>query len=358
LYERLAVTESEERAQILRELAEVERRHAAHWERRLTEAGAEVPSPSAPGWRTKMLGGAARWLSTSAVLGLIERAERADAGMYDADPDAAPGMAADERGHAEALSSLRVGTIGGGLNLPKNTSAPEAIGHRETWHRGDRSGTLRAAVFGISDGLVSNTALVMGFAGSGAGRGTVLLAGVAGLLAGAFSMAAGEYVSMAGQREMFEREIALEAVELEENPEEELEELILLYRAKGLTPEQSREIAERIMADRDVALDTLAREELGIDPEELGSPWKAAGASMASFSVGAVLVVLPYLFGGGTAAFATAVTMAVVAMFVVGAGLGLLNGRSVLRSGLRQTAVGVIAAAVTFMVGMLIGVTG
>lgn len=358
LYDRLANSETGERAEILRELAEVERQHATHWERRLAEVGAEVPPPSAPGWRTRMLGGATRWLPTSAVLGLIERAERADAGMYDADPDAAPGMAADERGHAKTLSFLRVGAGSGGLGLPDDTSAQEMIGRRESWHRGDRSGTLRAAVFGVSDGLVSNTALVMGFAGSGAGRDVVVLAGIAGLLAGAFSMAAGEYVSMAGQREMFEREIALEAAELEENPQEELEELVLLYRAKGLTPEQSREIAERIMADRNVALDTLAREELGIDPDELGSPWRAAGASMASFAIGAVLVVLPYLFGGGTAAFATAVSLAVGAMFVVGAGLGLLNGRSILRSGLRQTAVGVTAATVTFVVGALIGAAG
>ncbi|MEJ2578128.1 MAG: VIT1/CCC1 family protein [Kineosporiaceae bacterium] len=358
LYERVAAAESGERADILRELADVERRHAAHWEQRLRDAGQDVPEASAPGWRTRMLGGAARWLSSSAVLGLIERAERADAGMYDADPDAAPGMASDERGHARALAALRVGTTGGGIALPEGGSAQLAIGTRETWHRGDRSGTLRAAVFGISDGLVSNTALVMGFAGSGAGRHAVLLAGVAGLLAGAFSMAAGEYVSMAGQREMFEREIALEATELEERPQEELEELVLLYRAKGLAPEQAHEIAERIMADREVALDTLVREELGLDPDELGSPWKAAGASMASFAVGAVLVVIPYLFGGGTAALSTAVVLAVVGMFVVGAGLGLLNGRSAVRSGLRQTGVGVLAAGVTFAVGALIGVGG
>lgn len=357
LYERVAAAETGERAEILRELAEVERRHALHWEGRLRAAGAEVPSITAVGWRTRMLGGAARWLSSTAVLGLIERAERADAGMYDADPDAAEGMADDERGHARTLAALREGASGA-PGLPEAGSAQLVIGRRESWHRGDRSGTLRAAVFGISDGLVSNTALVMGFAGSGAGRHAVLLAGVSGLLAGSFSMAAGEYVSMSGQREMFEREIALEATELEERPQEELEELVLLYRAKGLAPEQSHEVAERIMADREVALDTLAREELGLDPDALGSPWKAAAASMASFAVGAVLIVLPYLVGSGTAAFVAAVAVAVAAMFLIGAGLGLLNGRSALRSGLRQTAVGVLAAGVTFGVGALIGATG
>lgn len=357
LYERVAAAETGERAEILRELAEVERRHALHWEGRLRAAGAEVPSITAVGWRTRMLGGAARWLSSTAVLGLIERAERADAGMYDADPDAAEGMADDERGHARTLAALREGA-NGAPGLPGAGSAQLVIRRRESWHRGDRSGTLRAAVFGISDGLVSNTALVMGFAGSGAGRHAVLLAGVSGLLAGSFSMAAGEYVSMSGQREMFEREIALEATELDERPQEELEELVLLYRAKGLAPEQAHEVAERIMADREVALDTLAREELGLDPDALGSPWRAAAASMASFALGAVLVVLPYLVGSGTAAFIAAVAAAVTAMFLIGAGLGLLNGRSAVRSGLRQTAVGVLAAGVTFGVGALIGATG
>jgi VIT1/CCC1 family predicted Fe2+/Mn2+ transporter len=205
--------------------------------------------------------------------------------------------------------------------------------------------------------LVSNTALVMGFAGSGASRHSVLLAGVAGLLAGAFSMAAGEYVSMTGQREMFEREIALEALELKEKPHEEREELVLLYRAKGLDPAQAAQVADRIMADPDVALNTLAREELGLDPDELGSPWRAALASMLAFAAGAVLVVLPYLVTGGTAAFTAAVLVAAAGMSAVGAGTGLLNGRSPLRSGLRQLAVGGVAAAVTFAVGHLIGGT-
>jgi VIT1/CCC1 family predicted Fe2+/Mn2+ transporter len=256
-------------------------------------------------------------------------------------------MAADERGHAKTISAL----LGGG------DSVPDRIGRREGWHRGDRSGALRAGIFGISDGLVSNTALVMGFAGSGASRHAVLLAGVAGLLAGSFSMAAGEYVSMSGQREMFEREIALEAAELDSRPQEEREELVLLYRAKGLDAVQAAQIADRIMANRDVALNTLAREELGLDPDELGSPSGAALASMLSFAAGAVLVVLPYLFGAGSAAFVVAVAAAVVGMFVVGAGLGFLNGRPALRSGLRQVLVGGLAAMVTFAVGHLIGGT-
>ena len=351
LYDTLAHTAAGERAEILRELADVERRHAAHWEERLRSAGESVPPPQGPALRTRMLTTTARRLSIDAVLPLIERAEKSDAGVYDADPDAAEGMAEDERSHARALAAMRAGG-----NQPAAVDPRSRIARRESWHRGDRSGALRAAIFGISDGLVSNTALVMGFAGSGASRSTVLLAGVAGLLAGSFSMAAGEYVSMAGQREMFEREIALERSELEEKPEEELEELVLIYRAKGLPTAQAREIAERIMSDREVALDTLAREELGLDPDELGSPWSAAISSLVAFAIGALVVVLPYLVAGGSAAFVTAVVLALVAMAVVGASIGVLNGRSPVRSALRQVVVGALAAGVTYGVGSLIGI--
>jgi VIT1/CCC1 family predicted Fe2+/Mn2+ transporter len=291
------------------------------------------------------LGWLARRFSTSAVLPFVERAEHADAGKYDTEPDAAAGMAADERGHARQLAKLR----------SPRPSATEQIARRERWHRGDRSGALRAGVFGVSDGLVSNAALVMGFAGSGAPRSTVVLAGVAGLLAGSFSMAAGEYVSMSSQREMFEREISLEAQELDEQPDEEREELALLYQAKGLPPEEARQLADRLMSDREVALDTLAREELGLDPEALGSPWSAAVSSMIAFAVGAAVALVPYLFAAGTAALVTAIVAVTVALFVVGGGIGLLNGRSVVRSGLRQVFVGGLAAGVTFVVGHLLG---
>jgi vacuolar iron transporter family protein len=345
LYDRIAAAASGERAEILRELADVERRHAAHWEQRLAEAGLTVPAVRGPGLRTRLLAATARLGSPDVVLRLIERAERSDAGVYDQDPDAAPGMAADERGHAQTIAGL----LGG------DNSVRDRIARREGWHRGDRSGALRAGIFGVSDGLVSNTALVMGFAGSGASRHAVLLAAVAGLLAGAFSMAAGEYVSMSGQREMFERELSLEALELKEKPHEERDELVLLYRAKGLDPEQAAQIADRIMADHEVALDTLAREELGLDPDELGSPWGAALASMVAFALGAVVVVLPYLVSGGTTAFVATVVAAALGMSAVGAGMGVLNGRSVLRSGARQVVVGSLAAAVTFGVGALIG---
>ena len=348
LYSRLADAETGERQEIFRQLAAIERKHAAHWETKLRDAGAGVPPPGQPSLRTRLLGTAARRLSTRTVLPLIERAERADASVYDEDPDAAPGMASDERSHARTLAKL----IDDGRPDPLHQ-----IQRREPWHRGDRSGALRAAVFGVSDGLVSNTALVMGFAGSGVSRTVTLLAGVAGLLAGSFSMAAGEYISMTSQREMYQREISLEQTELEEKPEEEHAELVLIYRAKGLERADAEHMADRIMADRSVALDTLAREELGLDPEALGSPWGAAVSSLLAFAAGAFVVVIPYLAGGGLAALLTAIGLAALALFAVGASIGMLNGRPVVRSGLRQVFVGVLAAGVTYGGGHLIGAT-
>jgi vacuolar iron transporter family protein len=346
LYSRIAGAESGERRAIFEELATVERRHAAHWEEKLRGAGETVPAPGSPSVRTRLLASAATRLSSNAVLPVIERSERADAGVYDADPDAGPGMAADEHGHARTIAKL----IEGGRPSPQ-----AQIARREPWHRGDRSGALRAGVFGVSDGLVSNTALVMGVAGSGTSHAVILLTGTAGLLAGSFSMAAGEYVSMASQREMYQREISLEAQELEEKPEEERDELVLLYRAKGLPRSDAIRLADHIMADRKVALDTLAREELGLDPTQLGSPLSAAISSLLTFAVGALVVLLPYFVGSGTAALVAAIVLVAAALLGVGAGIGVLNGRSPVRSGLRQLLLGGAAALVTFGIGHLIG---
>ncbi|AEW99374.1 VIT1/CCC1 transporter family protein [Streptantibioticus cattleyicolor] len=350
LYRGLADGATGERQRIFLELSAVEERHARHWADKLTALGEPVPRPGRTGVRTRALSWLARRFSADAVLPLVERAEHADAGLYQGDPDAAPGMAADERSHARVLTRLREQT----------PATPEQLGgrgiaQRERWHRGDRSGALRAAVFGVNDGLVSNTALVMGFAGSGAGATTILFAGVAGLLAGAFSMAAGEYVSMRSQREAYEREIALEADELRDDPEAEAEELALIYRAKGLPADEAERVAATIMKDQETALETMAREELGLDPEELGSPWSAALSSLIAFALGAVVVVVPYLFASGTAASVAAVALAAAALFTVGAVLGALNGRSPLRSGARQLLVGAGAAAAVFGIGHVVG---
>jgi vacuolar iron transporter family protein len=346
LYNRLAEAASGEQRAVLTELAAVERKHAAHWADKLTELGEPLPDLGRSGVRGRVLGWLARWFSVAAVLPLLERAEHADAGLYQDDADATTAMAVDERSHARVLSRLR--DSGG-------TDDPRDIQHRERWHRGDRSGALRAAVFGVNDGLVSNTSLVMGFAGSGASGSTILFAGLAGLLAGAFSMAAGEYISMRSQRESYEREINLESEELRDDPEGEFEELALIYRAKGLAPEEAERVAATIMQDRNAALDTMAREELGLDPDQLGSPWSAAISSLLSFAVGAVVVVLPFMFGSGLAALSVAIASACVALFVVGAVIGFINGRSVLRSGARQLLVGGGAALLVFGIGHFVG---
>ncbi|MEY9845918.1 VIT1/CCC1 family predicted Fe2+/Mn2+ transporter [Streptacidiphilus sp. BW17] len=356
LYRALADGAEGERRQILLELAAIEDRHAAHWEHKLTELGESVPQPGRVGPRVRVLSWLARRYSVDLALPFVERAERADSGLYLGDPDAAPGMAADERSHARVLTRLR--EDGAASAGPQGEAGGRGILRRERWHRSDRSGALRAGVFGVNDGLVSNGSLVLGFAGSGAAPATVLFAGVAGLLAGAFSMAAGEYISMRSQRESYERELSQEAAELQEDPEAEAEELALIYRAKGLSAEEAQQVAATIMKNPDSALETMAREELGLDPDELGSPWAAALSSLLAFALGAVVVILPYLFGGGGAALATAVGLTGLALFTVGGALGLVNGRPVLRSGFRQLLVGGGAALLVFVFGHVIGAGG
>jgi VIT1/CCC1 family predicted Fe2+/Mn2+ transporter len=222
---------------------------------------------------------------------------------------------------------------------------------------GGKSGALRAAIFGANDGLVSNVALIMGFAGAQVDNRVVLLAGIAGLLAGAFSMGAGEYVSMRVQRELFERLIHLEAHELAATPDEERRELAELFEAKGVPPRLADEVAEALMADPKVALETHAREELGLDPNEgLGSPWGAAGSSFLTFSLGASVPLAPFLLTEGAAAIAASAVLTGVTLFAVGAAMTLFTGKRVHRSGLRMLAIGSGAAAITFTVGSLLGV--
>ena len=389
------------RAAAFRRIADNERRHADIWARRLTERGADVPEPSGAGFRVRAIIAIARVFGTHAVRDLVLALEGDEEQIYSTQstPEV-EAIAADEREHAEiwkALSGARNGgSRGSGIAgiagsdgsssaagstgqtvsdqaratvtaaagehaaMSLEVSEPGQIAARERWHRSSRSGTLRAVIFGVSDGLVSNLALVMGVAGANVAIGAgnfVLLAGIAGLLAGAFSMAAGEYISMQSQRELFERQIALERAELEAMPEEEEAELAAVYQAKGFTPDEARAIARRMFSDPAHALDTLVREELGLDPDELGSPWGAAFGSFVAFAIGAAVPVLPYLVGSGFGAFLAAAIASLVALFVVGAGVSLLTGRSLLFSGARQVAIGAAAAIVTYLVGSAIGVS-
>jgi VIT1/CCC1 family predicted Fe2+/Mn2+ transporter len=223
-------------------------------------------------------------------------------------------------------------------------------------HRGFGGGNLRAAVFGVNDGLVSNACLIMGVAGANASNNMILTSGVAGLLAGAFSMAAGEYVSMRSQREMFEYQIGLERDELAEYPEEEAEELALIYEARGMPLARAREFSHELMRDPKHALDVLAREELGLNPDDLGSPWGAAVFSLLAFSVGALVPLLPYLIGlAGNAALLWSALAAGTSLFGVGMVLSLFSGRNAWAGGVRMLLIGSLAALMTYGIGQWLG---
>jgi VIT1/CCC1 family predicted Fe2+/Mn2+ transporter len=238
-----------------------------------------------------------------------------------------------------------------GHSMPRNV---DEVGRR---HRGVGGGNLRAAVFGINDGLLSNASLILGVAGAGVDSRAVLTSGVAGLLAGALSMAAGEYVSVRSQREMYEYQIALERDELAEYPEEEAEELALIYAARGMAVAQARELAHTLIKDPAHALDALSREELGINPDDLGSPWGAAIASFIAFATGATLPLVPFLAGWPLArAVPGAAGLAIVALYAIGMALSLFSGRNAWLGGLRMTGIGIGAGAATFLIGRLLGV--
>jgi VIT1/CCC1 family predicted Fe2+/Mn2+ transporter len=250
------------------------------------------------------------------------------------------------------LSVYTEGKVAVGHPMPTRA---EDIGRR---HRpGGASGSLRAAVFGVNDGLVSNASLIMGVAGAGPEPRVILLAGLAGLLAGAFSMAAGEYVSMRSQRELFEHQIAEERDELERYPEEEAEELAIIYEARGVPLEEARRFARSMLGDREEMLNTLAREELGLNPDELGSPLAAALSSFVAFALGASLPLLPFLLSGVERPVPLAAGLAAVGLFLIGAALSLFSGRSALAGGARMLALGAVAAAATWGIGSLVGAT-
>jgi VIT1/CCC1 family predicted Fe2+/Mn2+ transporter len=230
-------------------------------------------------------------------------------------------------------------------------------GH-DAHHRDVRGGAARAAVFGVSDGLVSNLALILGVAGAHPAAGLVRLAGLAGLIAGSCSMAAGEYISMRAQRELFERELDLERGEIRRWPDAERRELALLYERRGLEPRLAEDLATAMMRDPEVALDTHAREELGIDPGELGSPWQASASSFVSFAVGAVIPLAPFLALSGTAGLIAAAVVSGVAALAIGAALSVFTGRSWLWSALRQFLISAVAAGVTYSIGTAVGVSG
>jgi VIT1/CCC1 family predicted Fe2+/Mn2+ transporter len=350
LYKALAAAEPDaNRRDIFLQLAEAETRHARFWRDKLAAAGVS-DVPFSPTLRTRVLSALARRFGPRFVLPTVAAAEFNDRGKYLSQPDALP-ISAEERGHAAVVEAIagpthRASTLG------------DEIGRAEPWHRTASGNNLRAAVLGANDGLVSNFCLVMGVAGAGTPTRTILLTGIAGLVAGACSMALGEWLSVANARELATMQLAKEREEIEQTPEAEQHELALILQAKGVAKADAQRAAAQIMQDKESALDTLAREELGIDPAELGgNPWTAAGTSFALFAVGAVFPIVPYAWNSGTAALVTSAALCALVLAGIGLLTSLFNGRSPGYSALRQVAFGCMAAAVTFGVGRLLGVS-
>jgi len=316
------------RAELFRRLAGEAEAQAAIWRAQITARGHPPPPPYAPDARARIVMALVRRLGPRRVRTILAAMKVRGMGIYDLAP-------ARDPGHAP----------------------PQAGTGTEHRHRGlQGGGNLRAAVFGVNDGLVSNASLILGVAGASTDPQVVLLTGVAGMCAGAFAMATGEYVSVRSQRELFEYQIGLEREELAQYPEAEAQELALIYAAKGLPADEASKLARRIVADPEHALDTLAREELGLNPDALGSPWGAAISSFLSFAAGAVLPLVPFVLMSGPRTLPAAIGVTAVALFAVGALLSLFTGRGALRSGARMLALGGFAGAVTFVVGRLAGV--
>jgi vacuolar iron transporter family protein len=349
LYRRLASAEKDPSLSALySKLAESEDRHLALWESKLREAGADVPQFQ-PSLRVKALGWIARRFGTKVVTPIVTRMEVNATAMYDDQPEAVEhGLPADERSHARIFREIsRHGS-------PERS--PLNIAEIEGRHRLGTGNALRAAVLGVNDGLMSSVSLVMGVAGADPGRSFVLLTGVAGLIAGSFSMALGEWLSVRSSAESFERQVAVEREELEMMPEEEEAELTLIYQAKGFTEAETRQAAKRIIQNPVTALDTLTREELGMSAGEVGNAWVAGSTSFFLFAIGAILPVIPWIFVGGTTAVVLSAIAAGLGLFLAGAVTTLFTGRSVLFSGSRMLVFGIVAASVTFLIGKGIGV--
>jgi VIT1/CCC1 family predicted Fe2+/Mn2+ transporter len=327
-------------------MADVEEVHANVWRQRLADAGVDT-SAMRVGWRNRVLMTLARIFGPGLVVPTIAEREASDEAMYDDQSEALSRMPGDERSHARLFRELAGGRgVEGG-----------AIARIEGRHRAGGGNQLRAAVLGANDGLISNLSISMGVAGASSGGHAVLIAGLAGLLAGALSMAIGEWLSVQSARELFAHQVRVEREELLTVPDEEEEELSLIYQAKGLDADQARQMAKAIVGGEiGRAVDTLAREELGIDPNELGgSAWVAAGTSFCLFGLGALVPILPFFVGAGTPAVVASIVISAIALYLVGGAITIVTGSSVLRTGGRQVLLGLFAAAVTYGLGALVG---
>jgi len=350
LYAAMAEAESDPvRKDLFVQLSQAEAEHAKFWKEKLGAAGIH-DFQYAPTLRTRLLTRLARRFGPRFVLPTIAAAEFADRNKYANQADAAA-LSSDEQGHAAVVQAAMADARTRGM-------IGTEIAKAEPWHRGGSGNELRAAVLGANDGLVSNFCLMMGVAGAGLSTNAILLTGLAGLLAGASSMALGEWLSVTNARELARTQIAKEKEEIEHTPEAEQKELALIFQAKGLNRTDAQRVAAELMRDKQAALDTLAREELGIDPAELGgNPWTAAGFSAALFALGAIFPVLPYLLMKGTQAIAFSIGLSTVALGAIGIVTSLFSGRGPWFSAARQIVIGCVAAAVTYALGAFLGVS-
>jgi VIT1/CCC1 family predicted Fe2+/Mn2+ transporter len=325
LYRQLAQTERDATvARLFVDLAAAAEQQALHWEGLLATDGHALPAFH-PGWRARLGAQMAAIFGGRRIKPLLAALKVRGLSIYSAP-------------------------------LPSGHTMPQSLADVGRGHRAVGGGNVRAAIFGINDGLVSNASLVLGMVGANADTGVVLTTGIAGLLAGALSMASGEYVSVRSQRELFEHQIALERDELAEYPEAEAEELALIYAARGLTMDEARALATRMVSDPAVALDVLSREELGLNPDDLGSPIGAAGFSFVAFTLGALVPLLPFFFGAVLPAAALfGSLLAATGLFATGAAMSLFTGRNAALGGLRMLAIGGGAGALTYAIGHLVG---
>jgi vacuolar iron transporter family protein len=353
VYQALSEVEKDARlAEVYRRIAETERTHAEHWAEKIQEAGQPRPEFH-PTWRQRTLLWLARRFGPAMVLPSMQNMEREGTAGYaqqgaSAAADPTTHMARQERSHAMLISQI-TSSLGGGME-------GGALAALEGRHRSTGGNALRAAVLGANDGLVSNLSLVMGVAGATLNNHTVLITGIAGLLAGAISMALGEWLSVQSSRELFSHQIKIESAEIAQHPEEEIEELTLIYEARGLNRQQALTLAQSIISNKDSAVETLAREELGIDPGELGgSAWEAALTSFILFAIGAIIPLSPFIFFSGITAVYVSILFSIVGLYALGAVITLFTGKPVWFSGMRMVIFGLLAAAVTYAIGRLIG---
>ena len=352
LYQTLSEVEKDARlAEVYRRIAKTETAHAKKWEQKAKENGLVLPEFK-PDWRTRTLASLARRFGPAMILPSIQNMERTGIVDY-SKMDGAVSMKGEEQSHSMLINQI-IGSSKGGLS-------GSALAKLEGRHRSTGGNSLRAAVLGANDGMVSNLSLVMGVAGATVatvGSKAVLISGIAGLLAGSISMALGEWLSVQSSRELYNFQISTEREEIEQNPAEEIQELALIYQTRGISQEAAQNMANQLLANKDTALDTLAREELGINPDELGgSAWEAAITSFFLFTLGAIFPLSPFFFLTGMTAVFVSIAVSAVGLFLLGAVITLFTGRSVWFSGMRMVLFGLLAAAVTFGIGRLIGVS-